>query len=419
MSVAPGDVLVVGGGIVGLSVARFLVRRGMSVTVVARDPIDEGASVGNAGQAAFGHAPLPRPGLALNAVKWMFNGASPLYIPPRLDPALIGWLWNFRRACGRRQFDRNMEFLAACGLEAGALLVELVEEEHLDIEYRREGRLEVFRGASALETANDEADVLRRHGYAVERLDGNALRARDPAFRDAVAGAIDFGDSMTVAPHELMPALAAALAAHGTTIRTGQGVQAVEATGGRARGVTLEGGERIEADVVVLAAGIWTMALAERAGVRVPMQAGKGYHLELPRPEPCVGTACVLAERFVAVTPLRDRLRLAGTLEFTGINERMHDRRVQRLREGAELYLRGIDAGDGEVHRWCGLRPCTADGLPAVGWAPGVDGLFIATGHAMMGLTLGPLTGAYAARMIMGEPVPEASLLSPARFAVR
>jgi D-amino-acid dehydrogenase len=181
--------------------------------------------------------------------------------------------------------------------------------------------------------------------------------------------------------------------------------------------VRLENGDVVEATNVVLAAGVWTTALAADAGVSVPMEAGKGYHLDLPAPDPCPRTPSVLAETFVAVNPFGDRLRLAGTLEFTGINADMLERRLEMLPEAAAGYLRSVTAGDrANGVAWCGLRPCTADGLPAVGWTD-VDGLFVATGHAMMGFALGPLTGRLVAESILdGRPSLPLDPVSPRRF---
>jgi D-amino-acid dehydrogenase len=150
--------------------------------------------------------------------------------------------------------------------------------------------------------------------------------------------------------------------------------------------------------------------------VKIPVVAAKGYHLDLPCPDPAPRMASVAMETFVAITPLGDRLRLAGTLEFSGVNHRLVRRRLEMLVAGAAPYLRG-PLREPLHEGWCGLRPCTPDGLPVIGWAPHVSGLFLATGHAKMGLTLGPGTGAAAAAMINGgEPPVDVSPLSPDRF---
>ena len=185
---------------------------------------------------------------------------------------------------------------------------------------------------------------------------------------------------------------------------------------GRFRSVELRDGRRIDGDRVVLAAGSWTTGLAAAIGVRVPMQPGKGYHIDLAAVPFRPSTTCVLAETFVAVTPLGEGLRLAGTIELSGLDQRISRDRLERLMTGARSYLRGIDSAE-VVSEWCGLRPLTADGLPAIGWARGVEGVFIATGHAMMGFLLGPLTGLLASEILLdGSPSIEIGPMRADRF---
>jgi D-amino-acid dehydrogenase len=187
-------------------------------------------------------------------------------------------------------------------------------------------------------------------------------------------------------------------------------------TGGKCLGVELASGDRIESDRVVLAAGAWTDQLVAATGVRIPLQAAKGYHLDLVSLDPPLRTACVLTESYVAVTPLADSMRLAGTLEFSGLNHRLVPRRMDMLLRGATSSLPSV-AGATILSRWCGLRPCIADGLPVVGWAPGITGLFIATGHAKMGLTLGPITGRLVSESILdGQTSVPIDSLSAHRF---
>jgi D-amino-acid dehydrogenase len=185
---------------------------------------------------------------------------------------------------------------------------------------------------------------------------------------------------------------------------------------GRFRSVELSDGRRVDGDRVVLAAGSWTTGLAAAIGIRVPMQPGKGYHIDLSNIQVRPSTTSVLAETFVAVTPLGEGLRLAGTIELSGLDRRISRDRLERLMSGARSYLLGIERAE-VVSEWCGLRPLTADGLPAIGWARGADGVFIATGHAMMGFLLGPLTGLLASEILLdGSPSIEIGPLSADRF---
>lgn len=413
-------VLVVGGGIVGLSTAYFLARRGSAVTVLERESrLDGGASAGNAGILALGHPPLPRPGLIGQTLKLLLRPTNPVYIAPRADFALLRWLLDFRRACRPEHFARSMTVLARLGWPAGECFRSLIEDEALECEYRRSGWLEVFRTEAGMVHGRETAATVREFGYRIDELDGAALRRREPAFRDDVHGALHYLDSAFAHPGRFMHGLAAAAERYGARIELGVTVESLLTKSGRTIGVRTAAGDELQASDVVLAAGSWSPELAESAGIDVPLQAGKGYHVELQEVAQRPSTTCVLAETFVAVTPIGGGLRLAGTVELSGTNLRAAQHRQRMLPIGASLYLHGIDSA--RVNgTWCGLRPLTADGLPVVGAAPGVDRLWVATGHAMMGFLLGPLSGRLIAESILdGRPSLEIGDLDPGRYARR
>jgi len=414
-----GHTIIVGGGIVGVSVAYYLAGRGHRVTLIERGELGRGASFGNAGIIAFGHPPIPRPGLVKKTLKSMLDSGSPLYIPPRFDPALFRWFWEFRRACTAEHFEACMHVLAALGREAMACFDQIMGDESMTCEYHRDGWREVFYTPEGLAGGRHEAELLRRHGLEVEILDGPELMRREPAFVEGAAGAVQFTNSTFTDPYRFLLELADRAQDRGAVIRANTGMMDVIIRDGGFTGVRLDTGEYLEADTMVLAAGIWSTELAKRIGLNIPMQAGKGYHRDITRPTPCLKVATVLAERHVAVTPIGDVLRLAGTVEFSGINHRLVQKRLDMLTVAARKYLRGIGQAQ-TVSEWCGLRPCTADGLPVVGWAPGLAGVFVATGHARMGLTLGPITGRLVSECILdGRPSVNISPLRADRFDAR
>ncbi len=412
---ASSPVLVVGAGIVGLSTALFLSRRGRSVVVLDREPIGSGASSGNAGLLANGHPPLPRPGVSVQCLRWMLDRSSPVHIKPRLDPPLLAWLWQFHRHCAAGWTERCMPVLAAMGRQSMALYEEILESEGIECDYGRDGWLEVFAEPGNLDAGEAEGRWLSRWGYSHERISGEALREREPIFRDHVAGAILYHDSAHLSPGDFMRKLGRKLIERGVKIRDDAIVKRVLHDSGAVAGVELESRERLAGSAVVLAAGIWSDRLARTAGLAIPMQGARGYHVQLDGLSRLPSTSCVLHETLVAATPMYDQLRLAGTLEIGPLESPWQRERLDALLGGARRYLRGLESAR-VVEEWAGFRPCTADGMPVIG-PTRLPGLYVGTGHAMMGMMLGPATGMMLADAIAGErPQIDSPLVAAKRF---
>ncbi|MFM2164808.1 MAG: hypothetical protein RL325_1245, partial [Planctomycetota bacterium] len=356
---------------------------------------------------------------------WMFSRTAPLYIKPRLDRELVSWLWNFHLHCNQRHLDRCMEVLCAMGWQTLEVLEGILAEESISCDYARDGWLDVVMKPENMAKAEAEARSLEKFGYKWERIEGDELRRRDPCFAAEVAGAIHMKDSAHCAPNDLIAGLIRALPRHGVRVRFDAAVKSFrQSRSGAISAVDLENGESIAADAVVLAAGVWSDGLASLAGLRIPMQGARGYHLQFDYPEagapPVPSTGMVLHETFVAITPMlrdgRQQLRLAGTLEIGPLGRPWMPERLGMLVKGSRAYLRGLDTLQ-PAGEWAGYRPCTSDGMPAIGAVRSKPGLFVATGHAMMGMTLGPVTGKAMAEIIAGEtPCFDVSMLSPERF---
>ncbi len=404
-------VVVVGGGVIGVCCAYFLAKGGAGVILVERDEIGGGASFGNAGTIAAGHPPLNKPGRIRRSLLELLNPKSPLYIPVRWDPGLFRWLWTFRTFCTDRHLSVSMGALAPLGHASLDLFDVLVESENLDCNYERNGYYEICRTKKGLAEARHDAAMMRQYGYHPHEIGGDELREIEPAILEGVAGGVHFPEAATCDPHRFVLELADRSVRHGARIETGRGVSEILSTGSAVNGVRLEDGEILAASAVVLATGSYSGDLTWRFGLQIPVRAGKGYHRDLELGDPgarLVGIACVLAETSVFCTPMVGFTRLAGTLEFSGVNHEMRPRRLEQLTTAAEEYLDGV-RGALIRSEWCGLRPCTPDGIPYVGPVPGQSGLFVATGHAMLGLTLGPVTG-----KLIGEHVLEGGTSLPA-----
>jgi D-amino-acid dehydrogenase len=412
-------VVVVGGGVIGVSCAYELVSRGTNVVLFERDRLASGASFGNAGVVAAGHPPLNRPGRVGAALKQMADPTSPLYIKPRWDPALWRWLLDFARHCTHAHVEACMEVMAPLGMEALQLFDEVVEEESLACGYRRDGYLDVCRTEKGLEGARREADISRRYGYTPQALGGDALREAEPALAPDVLGGVFYPEAATLDPYVFTMALADRVRSRGAELREGTDVREVVLHGDGARGVTLADGTIVEADAVVLTTGPFSLDIARRVGTRLPVQPGKGYHRDLSVDNgdaPPLRIACVLNEASVFCTPMDGFVRFAGTMEFSGTNEVMHRARLEQLTKSAARYVPALRP-EAPLSEWCGLRPVSSDGLPIVGPLKGLEGVVVATGHGMLGLTLGPVTGRIVADWVLdGAPHGPWEAMSPRRF---
>jgi D-amino-acid dehydrogenase len=398
-----GRTVIVGGGVIGTCVAYYLARRGAEVVLLERSEIAGGASRGNAGMISPGHPPINGPGRVVQAIRSLKDPLSPLYVAPRWDPDLFRWLWSFARSCSSEQLNAGMAALSPLGLATPALFDELVNSEKLDCDYRPVGYLEVCRTEAGLEAVRREARLIGRHGFETQELTVAELREREPAIRDDVAGGIAHADGSTVNPGRFVREVALAAGKRGADIRPGTDVVRIETEADRVTGVVTGGGDRIAADQVLVATGSYSGGLLDRLGLGLPIQPAKGYHEDRTPSRsgtPPLSMPCLLVERSVFCTPMDDFVRFAGTLEFSGLNHDIRPDRLEQLMRSASLYFDGVQKAE-PLDEWVGLRPCTPDGLPAIGALPGIRGLFAATGHGMLGLTLGPVTGKLLSELIL------------------
>ena len=277
----------------------------------------------------------------------------------------------------------------------------------------------MFLTEPGLANATNEASLMWTHGYRPMSLPGEELRERELALRWGVQGGIFYPEAATLNPHSFLREMADRMSRLGATVRIAADVSKLLTSAHRETGVRLRDGEVLPAGTVVLATGAYSQELAASVGYRLPIQAGKGYHRDRDLGSggtPSLKITCMLGEHSVFCTPMDGFVRYAGTMEFSGLNHEIRRPRLEQLTRAANLYLTGV--GDVESRsEWCGLRPCTPDGLPIVGPVPGCEGLFIAMGHAMLGLTLGPITGKLVAEMVLdGAPSRNIDALRVNRF---
>lgn len=407
------DVLILGGGVIGLACAHYLLAAGRGVTVLEQAGAGSGSSHGNCGTLTPSHAtPLAMPGAIGRALKWVFTADAPLLIKPRFDPALLRWLAQFARRCNWDDFARITALKAPFLEQSRALIGELVARERLDCEYREDGTLYVYRDAAAFAASQWLPRALGEVGITIDTLDGARIEAIEPALKRGVVGGYFNPGDACLRPDRYVAELARVVRARGGVIEENTRVQSIDREGGRIARVRCDRGDFHGRDVV-FALGAWSPAIARQLGLRVPIQPGKGYSITYSRPASCPRIPLVLKEPSVCVTAWESGYRLGSTMEFAGYDTTLNRTRLDALRRGAARYLHEPEGGEMR-EEWYGWRPMTPDDLPIIGAVPGITNLCMATGHGMLGVSMSAMTGVLVSELLTAR----APSLDPAPYRI-
>lgn len=411
------NVLVVGGGVIGVCTAYSLAQRGIGVRLVERGEICSGCSHGNAGWLFPSHSmPLPAPGVIGHALDWLTDPGSPLFIKPRPSAELVRWLWQFRAACTREAMLRTYRLRRELSLASLELYTRLAALPGLEFGFAQRGLLLAFRTEAGLEEAQAELAILEKLGGRGELLDPAGLHERVPLLDSRLPGGVYLPDDAHITPGDFVRGLAREAQQGGAWLHTGTEVLEIERRRDRATRVSTTRGD-FTCDELVLAAGAWTPELGRALGLRLPLQPAKGYSITVERPQEFGRNPVILGEARVGVTPMGDWLRFAGTLELAGLDLHVRQRRVDAIRRAVHAYLPELPDTP-LVEIWRGLRPLTPDDLPIIGRPARISGLVLATGHGMKGMSQGPITGELVAQLLSGEPSAfDLSPFSPDRFS--
>lgn len=416
MSTKPQKIVIIGGGIIGLCIAYYAAKKGYEILVLERSkPDHQGCSFGNAGLIVPSHiVPLAAPGAIAKGLRWLINPESPFYIKPSLNWSLIRWMMRFWMHSNESHVRTCADLLAQLNLESRQLYNDLSEDNEIGLKKR--GLLMLCKTQQSLDEESATADLANKLGMQTEVCSSSRLKELDPSVEMDVCGGVWFKQDCHLHPHRLMEALRKRILENGGSIRYGADVRKFEYANAAISRAILADGEAIEGDHFALAGGSWSNQLSRTIGLNLPLQAGKGYSLTLSEPPQLPTFSSILVEAKVAVTPMGPSLRFSGTMEVGAADTRINPRRIQGIIKSASSYLPQFHHEDfRNVTPWAGLRPCSPDGLPYVGRSPRFRNLAIATGHAMMGLSLGPVTGKLVADLITGDGHPDVRL-SPCRF---
>lgn len=397
------DVLIIGGGPIGLNSAYYLLKSGRGVTIIDAKEIGKGSGHGNAGQVVPSHiVPLAAPGAVTSALKWMLDPAlSPFGMKARLDLVYIAWLIRFAAACNEGNVQRNLPTMRSLAQLSAANLLKILDEEKIECCYQQTGIITLFKDAKSFEEGKHEGEFLQKNGVPIEILDKAALHSREPVVLDDVIGGIHYTGDSFMNPALFLAELAKRVRAMGAEALENAPVTGIESAGGKVRVVRTASGE-FEPEHVVLAAGALSPIVAKNLRLKIPIQPARGYSVTVSASSKMPRHAFILGDRRVAVSPFGELLRFTGRLEVGEYSTTPNPKWIARLEKFVREYI-ALDEKLDVKDTWAGLRPVSPDGAPIIGRSPHHSNLTVAAGHAMVGLTLGPGTGQVVAELVNGR----------------
>ncbi|HZP27683.1 MAG TPA: FAD-dependent oxidoreductase [Acidimicrobiia bacterium] len=414
-SVTREEVVVIGGGAVGVCCAYALAREGRSVLLLEAAQLCAGSSWGNSGLLTTSAcAPEAAPGVMGQAARWMLDRDGPFRLRPRLDPGFLRWLWHFRAHCTAEAALRGTLFLRDRVRENIRLVETLAGASAHDFAFRTKGLMVLFTTEEGMAEGVAGAAALRELEIPSEELDARAVSEREPAVTDAVGGGILYPEDAHLDPAEFVAAVADLARSHGARIEEGKPV------------VRLHGSHRVEAvetadgliepELVVLANGAWARRLARSTGLTLLVEPGKGFSLTYRAGSEVFGRPLRLWEVRTVVSSMAANVRVTSKLDLVGLDTRVRDRRARMSATRAARYI-SLPPGVERARVWAGLRPLTPDGLPLIGRSPAVGNLILATGHGHLGVSLGAVTGEAVASIAAGDgPAFDPEPVRPDRF---
>jgi D-amino-acid dehydrogenase len=396
-------VTIIGGGIIGLSTAWYLAQEGHAVEILEASDMEDGCSYGNAGMVVPSHVlPLAQPGMIAQGMRWMFKRKSPFYVHPRLSRELFAWAWQFYRHANAAHVNRSKKAL----LKLSVLSKELYQEHarHSDFGWKEPGLFMLYQTEKTGEEEREAGEIARELGLEVDFLSAAQFQQMENGLHTEVLGAVHYKSDGLLNPRAFMEFLKADVQAMGVQIRRGVKVQGF-ARGGQNARILCGDGHTVDADEIVLCAGAWSAKLAAQLGIQVQVLPGKGYSFLRERKEGFPTLPSILCEGKVAVSPYAEHVRFGGTMEITQVRDTRIDlRRVEGITDTVRRFYPEMQFENPEVSEiWYGFRPCTPSGLPLIGRSAAYSNVIVATGHAMMGLSLGPATGKLVSEIVAGR----------------
>ena len=393
-------VIVIGGGIIGLCSAYYLQKEGCQVTIVDQSNIDSGASYVNAGFLSPSHLiPLSAPGVMKKGLQWMFNPSSPLYIKPRLELDFLKWTWAFNKSCNAKHVAKSAPVIRDISVLSQKLYDEIKTSENFTFHYDKKGLFMLCQTEKMLEAEVKLAHLAHNFELEAKEVSVDEIKKLEPNVEINAIGGVYFKCDHHTTPDEFMMEMQDYLKDSGVEFLKNEKVEDLEIEDGEIQSIITDK-QKLNADEFVLAAGSWSPVLSKRLGLKLLLQAGKGYRINTER-KIGITIPAIMAESKVAVTPMNGFTRFAGTMEIAGINHNINKVRVDAIANVATRYYPNIKLSNEEKgNAACGLRPVSPDGLPYIGKSKKCRNLTIATGHAMMGWSMATATGKLVSEII-------------------
>ena len=407
-------ITIIGGGIIGLSTAYFLLKEGFDVTVVDKGNMSSGASYVNAGYISPSHLiPLAAPGRVAQGIKYMFDSSSPFYMKPRLDRDFLKWAWLFQKSCTKKNVASSAQSILDLTLLSQRLFKDIYASDDVDFHLEHKGLLMAFQSETSKNHEEAVVEKAEKMGLDIDYLNPKALAVLEPNL--IAQGAFHYHSDSHTTPKLFMEAMKQYLQKSGVALHTNEEVSEIIPYADKVELTTSKGS--YVTDHVVVATGSWSESMAKKLGVYLPIQAGKGYCINTLRPTG-IKHPTIIMEANAAVTPMQGFTRFAGTMEIAGLNNTIRKERVEAIAASAQRFYKDLQFSSEEKQAATyGFRPVSPDGVPFIGRVKKHSAITIATGHAMMGWSLGPGTGKIISEIIANkEPSVAIERFSPERF---
>ena len=397
------NIVIIGGGIIGLCSAYYLNANGHNVTVVDKSDMNSGTSYINAGYLSPSHLiPLASPDSLKNGLKWMFDSKSPLYIKPRISISLLKWMYAFAKSSNNYHVKKSIPLIKDITVLSQRLYDEIKQKPDFNFHYDKKGLLMLCKTQKYLDSESKLVNIAISQGLKAKMITKSEIKKIEPNIEiDAIGGAYFECDFHTT-PNEFMLDMKRYLLANGVEIIKNTEITDLTIKNGSIKNlITLE--KKIFADEFILCAGSWSNILSKKLNLNLLLQAGKGYSINILN-KTNITTPAILSEAKVAVTPMNGFTRIAGTMEIAGINKRINKLRVDSIVELSKNYYPDLIINENDINKVAsGLRPVSPDGLPYIGRSSICNNLIIATGHAMMGWSMATATGLITSEILEGK----------------